>query len=81
MFPRFLAHMRSRTDGGGLDHVADGESLNGLVLRRASRAVGASDRLDVAAALLVASAAKLVSPEFLFSRLFLRTWKLASSPF
>lgn len=44
-----------RTDGGGLDHVADGESLDRLVLGCASRAVGAPDGLDVAAALLVAA--------------------------
>ena len=50
--------MRALTDSGGLDHVADGESLDGLVLGSASRAVGASDGLDVAAALLVASAVK-----------------------
>ena len=42
-----------RTDGGGLNHVADGEPLDGLVLGGASRAVGAADGLDVAAALLV----------------------------
>ena len=47
-----------RTDGGGLDHVADGESLDGLDLGGASRAVGATDRLDVAPAVLVAAAAK-----------------------
>ena len=41
------------TDGGRLDHVADGESLDCLVLGCASRAVGAADGLDVAAALLV----------------------------
>ena len=46
-----------RTDGGGLNHVADGESLDGLVLGGASRAVGATDRLDVAPAVLVAAAA------------------------
>ena len=45
-----------RTDGGGLDHVADGESLDCLVLGSASRAVGAADGLDVAAALLVTAA-------------------------
>lgn len=45
-----------RTDGGGLDHVADGESLDCLILGRASRAVGAADGLDVAAALLVTTA-------------------------
>merc|ERR1712227_1022709 len=47
--------VRDVTDGGGLDHVADGESLDGLVLRSASRAVGATDRLDVAPAVLVAA--------------------------
>lgn len=50
-----------RTDGGGFDHVADGESLDRLVLGSASRAVGASDRLDVAAALLVTSAVVVMS--------------------
>lgn len=44
-----------RTDGCRLDHVSDGEALDGLVLGGASRAVAASDRLDVAAALLVAA--------------------------
>ena len=42
-----------RTDGGRLNHVADGESLDRLVLGSASRAVGATDGLDVAATLLV----------------------------
>jgi len=41
------------TDGSGLDHVANGESLDCLVLGCASRAVGATDGLDVAATLLV----------------------------
>lgn len=45
-----------RTDGGGLDHVPDCESLDRLVLGSASRAVGAADGLDVATTLLVASA-------------------------
>lgn len=45
--------MERRTDGSRLDHVADGESLDRLVLGRASRAVGAADGLDVAATLLV----------------------------
>jgi hypothetical protein len=44
------------TDGGRLDHVADSESLYRLVLGSASRAVGAADRLDVAATLLVTAA-------------------------
>ena len=46
---------KRRTDGSGLNHVADGESLDRLVLRSASRAVAATDGLDVAAALLVAA--------------------------
>jgi len=46
-----------RTDGGRLDHVADGESLDCLVLWRASRAVGASDGVDVTTSGLVTSAA------------------------
>ena len=50
-----------RTDGGGLNHVADGESLDCLVLRSASRAVGAADGLDVAAALLVTAAVRLLA--------------------
>jgi hypothetical protein len=48
--------MGRRTNGGRLDHVADGESLYRLVLGCASRAVGASDRLDVTTTLLVTSA-------------------------
>jgi hypothetical protein len=47
--------VRDITDSSRLDHVADGETLDGLVLGRASRAVAASDGLDVAAALLVAT--------------------------
>ncbi len=39
-----------RTDRRRLDHVADGEPLDGLILGGASRAVGAPDGLDVAAA-------------------------------
>ena len=45
------------TDGSGLDDVTNSESLDGLVLGGASRAVGATDRLDVAPAVLVAAAA------------------------
>lgn len=41
---------RIRTDSRRLDHVADGEPLDGLILGGASRAVGAPDGLDVAAA-------------------------------
>lgn len=43
------------TSRGGLNHVADGEPLDGLVLGRAARAVRAADGLDVAAALLVSA--------------------------
>lgn len=44
-----------RTDSSRLNHVADGESLDRLILGRASRAVAAADGLGVAAALLVAA--------------------------
>jgi hypothetical protein len=47
---------RQRTDGSRFDHVTDGKSLDGLILRCASRAVRASNWLDVAAAVLVTSA-------------------------
>lgn len=50
----------SRTNSSRLNHVADGEALDGLVLGRASRAVGAADGLDVAATLLVATATERV---------------------
>lgn len=43
----------SHTNSGGFDHVSDCESLDCLVLGCASGAVGASDGLDVAAAILV----------------------------
>ena len=49
---------KGHTDGSRLNHVADGESLDGLVLRRAAAAVGAADGLDVAATLLVAAAVR-----------------------
>jgi len=49
-----------RTDGGRLDHVPDGKSLYRLVLGCASRAVGATDGLDVATTLLVAAAVVLL---------------------
>jgi len=54
------AGLGKRTDGGRLDHVADGESLDRLVLGCASRAVGAADGLDVAATLLVTAAVVLL---------------------
>ena len=46
----------ARTDSSRLDHVADSESLDRLVLRGAASAVGAAHGLDVAAAVLVAAA-------------------------
>jgi hypothetical protein len=48
---------RKHTNSSRLDHVANGETLDGLVLGGASAAVGAADGLGVAAALLVAAAA------------------------
>ena len=47
---------QSRTDGSRLNHVADGEPLNGLVLGNAAGTVGAAHRVDVAAAILVTTA-------------------------
>jgi hypothetical protein len=47
---------KRRTNSGALDHVADGKSLDGLILGGAAGAVRAADGLDVAAAFLVASA-------------------------
>ena len=44
------------TDGSGFDHVPYGESLDGFVLWRASRAVGAADGLNMATTLLVTAA-------------------------
>jgi hypothetical protein len=55
-----------RTNSGRLDHVPDGESLDGFVLGCAAGAVGASDGLDVAAAFLVTSAVGPVSICLLF---------------
>jgi hypothetical protein len=48
--------IRDVTNSSRLDHVADGEALDRLILGGASRAVAAADGLDVAAALLVAAA-------------------------
>jgi hypothetical protein len=61
------------TDGSGLDHVADGESLYRLVLGSASRAVGAADGLDMAATLLVTAAVVVLVSPFLQGR---RVWCL-----
>lgn len=46
---------REIADSGGLDNVAHGESLDCLVLRDGTRAVGASHKGDVASAGLVAA--------------------------
>lgn len=54
----------SRTDGSRLNHVADGEPLDSLVLGSATGAVGAAHGLDVAAAVLVATAKESVSLTF-----------------
>jgi hypothetical protein len=75
-----------RTDGGRLNHVADGESLDCLVLGSASRAVGAADGLDVAAALLVTAAVSLLALPLVRAATasifrdarWVRTWMLAS---
>lgn len=45
-----LSNKQVRTDSSRLDHVADGEALDGLVLGSAPGAVAAPDGLDVAAA-------------------------------
>ena len=68
------------TDGGGLNHVADGESLDRLVLGCASRAVGATDGLDVAATLLVTAAVVVlvVASRARFVKSVVHTWTLAS---
>lgn len=51
----------TRTDSSGLNHVADGETLDSLVLGNAASAVGAAHGLNVAAAVLVATAIKSIS--------------------
>lgn len=69
-----------RTDSSRLNHVADGESLHGLVLGNASRAVGAADGLDVATTLLVATAVQILSARHpvISPDQINRTWKLSS---
>ena len=52
---RVHARLADVAERGALDHVADGEALDRLVLAHASRAVRAAHELDVAAALLVAA--------------------------
>jgi len=43
------------TDGSRLDHIADGESLDGLVLWCTPGAVGATNGLDVTSSILVSA--------------------------
>lgn len=50
--------VEERTDSSRFDHVPYREPLDCLVFGRASRAVGASDRLDAATTFLVTSAVK-----------------------
>jgi hypothetical protein len=50
-----------RTNSSGLDHVPDGEALDGLVLGCAATAVRAANGLHMAAALLVASTVRIIS--------------------
>lgn len=47
---------RLRTDGSRLNHVADSEPLDGLVLRSTSGAVGAANWLNMAPSVLVTTA-------------------------
>jgi hypothetical protein len=61
---------RSRTDGSRLNHVADGEPLDSLVLGSATGAVGAAHGLDVAAAVLVATAKESISLTFHIQTIF-----------
>lgn len=53
-----------RTDSSRLDHVADGKSLDCLVLWSATRAVGATDWVDVSASLLVTSVGRAFLDHF-----------------
>jgi hypothetical protein len=64
-----VAGPRKHTNGGGLNHVPDGESLNRFILWCASRAVGTADGLDVAATLLVSAAVSQISLSFAENRL------------
>ena len=50
------------TDRRRLDHVTDGEALDSLVLGDASRAVRATNEVDVATAVLVAAVVSSLLP-------------------
>lgn len=47
--------IRDISNGSSFNHVSHGESLDGLVLGHASRAVGASHRLRVTSSVLVSA--------------------------
>ena len=50
-----------RTNSGAFDHIADSKPLYRLILGGTSRAVGASNRLDVTSPFLVAATTALLS--------------------
>lgn len=56
-----LCEGERHTNSSRLNHVADGEALDRLVLGGATRAVAATDGLHVATALLVATTVDIVS--------------------
>lgn len=47
--------LRQISDSGGFNHVSDGDSLDGLILRNTSGTVQTSDWLDVTSSLLVST--------------------------
>jgi len=55
-----------RTNGSRLDHVADGESLDRLVLWCTSGAVGAANWVHMSTSLLVTSTTDRISVEVLY---------------
>lgn len=68
------------TNGGRLNHVTDGESLDGLVLGGTSGAVGATDGLDVATTLLVTSAIKTRESASRFIPIHIQSNPVQSNP-
>lgn len=56
--------IHKRTNCCRFNHVADGESFDRLVLRRTSRAVRASDRLNVTSPLFITTATSKTSQYF-----------------
>ena len=67
-----------RTDGGRLDHVSDGESLDCLVLGCAATAVGAANGLYMATTVLVTSTVWFISDSCGYLWYIKLTWTLAS---